>query len=105
MIAQRVSIIIAWARVALSLLSNRAGAKRTAKLETRGTGEERVMETIVCHFWLIGPDGELTLYEQDYVRYPIREGVMCHSKVFNSERPCHCRQKEIHEQAASAMMN
>ena len=55
------------------------------------------METVVCHFWVSGKDGELTLYEQDYLRYPIREGVMCHAKVYNSERPCHCADRRNHE--------
>jgi hypothetical protein len=62
------------------------------------------MESIVCHFWLPGPDGKPTLYEEDYLRYPIRDGMMCHTKVYNSERPCHCPERKIHEERLAASM-
>lgn len=63
------------------------------------------MERMVCHYWVLGTDGKSALYELDYYRYPIRDGAMCHVKVHNSERPCHCPEREIHERRLAASMN
>ncbi len=60
------------------------------------------METIVCHFWIPDPDGKPTLYEEEYLCYPIRDGLMRHAKVYNSERPCHCPERKNYEERLAA---
>ncbi|HSB68770.1 MAG TPA: hypothetical protein VLH58_11605 [Candidatus Methylomirabilis sp.] len=55
------------------------------------------MEQVVCHFLDSDTDGKPAVYEEDYLRYPIREGVVCHAKVYNSVRPCRCPERESFE--------
>ncbi len=61
------------------------------------------METQVGHYWAQHADGTWTLFEADYVCYPIREGVECHVKVPRSDRLCTCpKREESLRQAAPA---
>ena len=46
--------------------------------------------TVVNHFWILGPNGERTLYEADYVVSWLRPGVLRYAKVPFSERRCTC---------------
>ncbi len=63
------------------------------------------METLVGHYRVQHADGTWTLYEADYTRYPIREGVECHVKVPRSDRPCACPKREGYlQQAAPAQL-
>jgi hypothetical protein len=62
-------------------------------------------EKVVFHFWASDSQGQTTLYEVEYYRYPNRVGVPRYAKVFASERPCACPEKAIHERRRAAVRN
>jgi hypothetical protein len=63
------------------------------------------METILCHFWRRGKDGDLVLYEAAYQTHWLRTGVVCHVKVPCSERPCDCPERAARRQPSAPVLN